>query len=305
MRIVLLLPELAPLVLAGLLGWTGGVKLLRRRAPRQAEDTALARLLPGPRAAALALRAVGAAELAVAAALLLAPLWPVTSVGTAVLGAGFVGYLGYAKVTAPESSCGCASARHTPVTWRSFARAGLVAAVGAGCAVAQAPWWSAAAHRPAAAAPIVLAVAAVFAVTSAELDNRWLLPLRRARIRLFGHPLAASAGEVPLAATVELLEASLAWQTMTPVIRSGLADHWDSDGWRILRYAGVHEGPAGPRPVSVVFAMDAAATMETVKEPVIRVSVVDEELQETISTPSPGMTPRPLLPMAAPGLAGT
>jgi hypothetical protein len=304
MRIVLLLPELAPLVLAGALAWTGGAKL-RSRAARQAEDTALARLLPGPRAAALALRAVGAAELVVAAALLLVPLWPLTAVATAALGIGFLGYLGYAKATAPESSCGCASARHTPVTWRSFARAGLVATVGAGCAAAQAPWWSATAHRPAAAAVIVLIVAAVFAVTSSELDNRWLLPLRRARIRLFGHPLAGPAGEVPLAATVELLEASLAWQTMTPIIRSGLVDHWDSDGWRILRYTGVHEDPAWPRPVSVVFAVDATVTLETVNEPVIRVSVVDEELQETIPTPSPEVTPRPLLPLAAPGLAGT
>ncbi len=319
MRNVLLLPELAPLALAVLLGWTGGAKLLGRHTARQAADTALARLLPGDRTAALALRAVGALELVLAAALLVVPpssvtlwpvalwpvtLWPVTAAATAALGAGFAGYLAYAKVTAPQSSCGCASARHTPVTPRSFARAGLVVAGGAGCAAAQAPWWSAANHRPVAAAVVVIAFGVILVVTSSELDSRWLLPLRRARVRLFGHPLAGTAGEVPVAATVELLENSLAWQTMAPIVRSALADHWDSDGWRILRYSGVHTGADGPRPVSVVFALDANATLHTVTEPVIRVSVVDEESQQAIATPAAEVTRRPLLPMAAPGLAG-
>jgi hypothetical protein len=309
MRNVLLLPELAPLALAVLLGWTGCVKLLGRHTARQAADTALARLLPGHRTAALALRAVGALELVLAAALLAVtpwsvPLWPVTAAATAALGAGFAGYLAYAKVTAPQSSCGCASARHTPVTPRSFVRAGLVAAGGAGCAAAQAPWWSAAAHRPVAAAGVVIALGVILVVTSSELDSRWLLPLRRARVRLFGHPLAGTAGEVPVAATVELLENSLAWQSMAPIVRSALADHWDSDGWRILRYSGVHTGADGPRPVSVVFALDANATLHTVSEPVIRVSVVDEESQQAIANPAAEVTRRPLLPMAAPGLAG-
>lgn len=306
MRNVLLLPELAPLVLACLLGWTGGVKLLGRRTAPQAADTALARLLPGGRAA-LTLRAVGALELVLAAALLAVPpwsvtLWPVTAAATAALGAGFLGYLAYAKVTAPESSCGCASARHTPVTPRSFARAGLVAAGGAGCAAAQAPWWSAAAHRPLAAAGVVLALGAVLVVTSSELDSRWLLPLRRARLRLLRHPLAGTGGQVPVAATVELLESSLAWQTMAPIVRSALAEHWDDGGWRILRYTGVYAGTDGPRPVSVVFALDAGATLRTAGEPVIRVSVVDETSQQVIAAPAAAR--RPLLPVAAPGLAG-
>ncbi|HEY5986493.1 MAG TPA: hypothetical protein VIV12_08970, partial [Streptosporangiaceae bacterium] len=127
----------------------------------------------------------------------------------------------------------------------------------------------------------------------------------RARVRWFGHPLAGTAGPVPVAATVELLERSLAWQAMAPVIRSALASHWDSDGWRILRYTGVHDGPDGPRPLSVVFAIDAAATTQTVQEPVIRVSVIDEERQEIIAVPSLEVPRRPRLPVAAPDLATT
>jgi Methylamine utilisation protein MauE len=297
-----LVADLTPLVLAGLLAWTGGLKLSSRHTARQAAGSALARLLPPPRAAAV-LRAAGAAELAAAAALLVVPLSPVTVAAAVALGACFAAYLGYAKARAPDSSCGCASARHTPVTWRSFARAGLVMAGGAACAAAAQPWWTAAARRPAAAAVIVSAVAVVFAAVSGELDDYWLLPLRRARVRLLPHPLAGAAGQVPVAATVELLERSLAWQVMMPVIRSGLADHWDSAGWRILRYSGVHNGPGGPRPVSVLFAVDASATAGGATEPAIRVSMVDEERQETIDVPAPQATRHRSLPLTATGLA--
>ncbi|HEY1616208.1 MAG TPA: MauE/DoxX family redox-associated membrane protein [Streptosporangiaceae bacterium] len=297
-----LVPELTPLVLAGLLGWTGWVKLFGRHTARQAAGSALARLMPAPQAT-LALRAAGAAELTVAAALLAVPLSPVTAAGTAALGACFATYLGYAKARAPHSSCGCASSRATPVTWRSFARAGLVAAGGACCATAEHPWWSATARWPAAAAVTGLALVAVIAAMSTELDDLWLFPLRRARTRLLPGRLAGTGGQVPVAATVELLEGSLAWQVMAPVIRSGLADHWESSGWRILRYSGVHTSPGGPRPVSVLFAVDANATASGSTEPVIRVSVVDEERQETIAVPSPDVTPHARLPLASPGLA--
>jgi methylamine utilization protein MauE len=307
MAIVLqrLLPGLVPLVVAALLGWTGSVKLLGRRTARAAAASALARLLPGPRVATAAMRVLGACELAVAAALVLRPLSPVTAAATLALGAGFTAYLCYTTLTAPESSCGCASSRPTPVTWRSYARAGLVAAAGACCLVAGRPWWAGIYRRPVLSALTVLAVAAVTAGVSSELDRMWLLPLRRARVRVFGHPLARTAGPVPVAATVELLENSLAWQAMAPVVRSALADHWDSDGWRILRYSGAHDGGGGPKPVSVLFAIDASATLETAGEPAIRVSVVDDESEEMIPTPSLEVTRRPLLPLAAPDLAST
>lgn len=281
-----LFPPVLPLVLGGLLGWSGSAKLPRRRAVRQAAGSALERLLPGRRAT-LALRAVGAAEVALAAALLLRPLSPVGTAGTAALGAGFLGYLGYARAVAPESSCGCTSDRHQPVTWRSFTRAGLVAVGGACCALARAPWWSALARHPAAAVAVIAVLATGLVAVSGDLDQWWLLPLRRVRLRLLGHPLAGTAGEVPLAATVELLERSLAWQAAATVVRSALVDHWDSDGWRILRYSGVQDGPDGPRPVSVVFALDATATAETAGEPVVRVSVVDEERHHIMAVPVP------------------
>jgi hypothetical protein len=290
-----LLPQLLPLTLGILLGWTGGAKLPRRRAARQAAGSGLEHILPGPQAV-LALRVVGAIEVVLAATLLLRPLSPVAAFGTAVLGACFVGYLWYSKVTAPESSCGCSSARRAPITGRSFVRAGLVAVGGACCTLARVPWWSALAHRPAAAALVIAVTMTCFGMVSGDLDRLWLLPLRQARLRLFGHPLAGASGEVPVAATLELLESSLAWQAAAPIVRSALADHWDSDGWRILRYSGLHEGPDGSRPVSVMFALDATATTDTIRDPVVRVSVVDEELHQLVAVPFPGSPGRPLQP---------
>lgn len=297
-----LITQMLPLIAGGLVGWTGGTKLLPRRAERQAKGSVLAHILPNPRAATLGMRVVGAVELVLAAALLTRPMSSVAVFGMAALGVGFVCVLWYARVTAPESSCGCTSTRHTPITWRSFARAGLVAGGGAASAAAPAPWWSAAAHRPVAAIAVTAGMVAVFCIMSGELDHLWLLPLRRARVRLFGHPLAGTAGQVPLAATEELLQRSLAWQSAAPVIRSALVDHWDSGGWRLLRYSGIHQGPAGPQPVSVVFALDANASTETVSQPVVRVSVVDEEGQQAVTDRVLERARRPLLPIAAPRL---
>lgn len=287
------LPELLPLILGALLAVSGGAKLPRRRAARQAAGSALERILPSNQAAALALRGVGAVEIVLAAALLALPLSPATAAGVAALGACFTAYLGYAKVTAPESSCGCTSTRHTPITWRSFTRAGLVAVCGACLALARAPWWSVLAHRPVAAAAVLVLTVVAFGIVSGDLGQLWLVPLRRTRLRLFGHPLAGTSGEVPVAATVELLEASLAWRAAAQIVRSGLVDYWDSDGWRILRYSGVHNGPDGSRPASVVFALDATASADTTARPVVRVSVVDEESGHVVADPALDLASRP------------
>ncbi|MBO3678156.1 MauE/DoxX family redox-associated membrane protein [Streptomyces sp. NEAU-YJ-81] len=291
---------LAPLVLAGVLGPAGAGKLFGRGTARQAPRTALARLLRDGGRAALVLRALGAVELLVAAALLAPPATPLPGAAAALLGAGFLGYLGYARAAAPGSSCGCTARQDAPLTWRAFVRAAAVLAGGVAAALAQQPWWTAAARRPAAALCLVLAAAAALTALSADPDRRWRMPLRRLRLRIAGHPLAATGhplaatghplaatghplaaagapAAVPVAATVELLERSRAWQSASRVVRSALLDHWDDGGWRILQFAGVHGGGAAARPVLVLFAVDAAASLDTVREPAVRVSVIDAD----------------------------
>jgi|SRR5829696_1447027 len=277
------LADVAPLLLGGLLGWTGLAKLTSRTLQRAASESALMRVLHDVRRVSGALRTLGAVEVALAVTLLAVPGRPVPVPGlaAAALGVGFVGYLVHARVTAPDSGCGCSGGDSAPITWRAFARAGLVVAGGLLAAAATGTWWSALQDRPAATVGIIVAGIAVLAMLSTDLDQLWLLPLRKARLRLLGHPLDGTAGPVPLAATVELLERSLAWGAAAPMVRSALIDHWDADGWRILRYAGV----CRDRPVSVVFAMDATATMDTTQNPAIRVTMIDELTQEVIERP--------------------
>jgi hypothetical protein len=282
-----LIASLIPPLLGGLLAVTGAGKLLSRSLPAQAARTALPRLVRGPRGAVLVLRATGAAEVLLAAALLAAPASPLPGAAVAVLGAGFLAYLGYARSTQPESSCGCSARDDTPITWHSFARAGAVALGGGFAAAAAEPWWGEAADAPVAAAALLAAGAAGLAYLSAGPERRWQLAFRRLRLRVTGHPLPGARREdgtaVPVAASVELLERTLAFQAASPVVRSGLIEHWDEDGWRILHYTGTHREGGRERAVSVLFALDAAADLDRAQGHAVRVSVVDQETEEVVT----------------------
>jgi hypothetical protein len=292
-----MISDLVPLVCGALLAATGAAKLFGRRTARVAANTVLVRVLGNGHRAAYALRSLGAAELAVAAGLLALPTTVVPGVAAAVLGAGFTGYLGYAKATAPESSCGCSARDEGPIGARSFVRAGLVLAGGAAAASAGHPWWSQIARRPGWSAPVVLVAAAVLLALSTDLDRVWM-PLRRLRLRVFGTPLTAGSGErVPVEATVELLENSLAWQASAPIVRSALLDSWDDEGWRVLRFAGVYEDDRGARPVNVLFALDRSATVETAPVPAVRVSVIDDRTEEALPMALAGSDLRVALPL--------
>ncbi|MFG1811185.1 MauE/DoxX family redox-associated membrane protein [Streptomyces sp. NPDC049040] len=295
-----LVSPLAPLVCGVLLALTGAAKLLGRRTAQLAANTVLVRVFNDGRRATRALRTVGGVELALAAALLASPAPLLPGLGTAALGLGFTGYLVYAKSTAPESSCGCSARDEGPIGVRSFTRAGLVAAGGLAAAGADTAWWSELSRHAGGSAAVLVAAAALLLGLTADLDRVWLVPLRRARIRVFGNPLpSAAGGRVPVAATVQLLESSLAWQTAMPVVRSALLDHWDDEGWRVLRYAGTYRDARGTHPVSVLFALDLTLTVDTAPNPAVRVSLIDEETEEVV--PSSVLTPVPrrtALPLA-------
>jgi hypothetical protein len=278
------LVSLLPPLLAGLLVWTGVGKLVSRELRAQAARTALPRLVRGPDRSALVLRATGAVEVVLAAGLLVAPGSAAVGAGVALLGAGFLGYLGYARAVAPESDCGCSARTETPVTWHSFVRAGAVAAGGVLAATAAGPWWRALGDRPALAVLLWAIGAGGLAFLSAGPERTWQPRLRRLRLRLTGNPMRGGDGEVPVAASVELLERSLAFQSASGLIRSGLLEHWDEDGWRILHYTGAHHQDGRDRPLSVVFAVAADATLDDARGHVVRVSVVDQETEEVRTT---------------------
>jgi hypothetical protein len=229
-----------PYVIAAFLLWAGLVKLFGRRMRAQAGRTALARLT-GPARAVPALRLVGLAELAVAAALLVPPLHPADGVAAASLSAGFLAYLTYARVAAPTSSCGCLGTHSRPVDPRAFARAGLLLA--AASLAATAP------GGPALPAVIVLEAAVLLAL-SAELDRYWLAPLRRLLVRV-RRPLAIPPpADVPLEASLHLLRRSLAYCSASAQLTSDVLESWDEDGTRFVVY--------GARGRTAVFAVPLA-----------------------------------------------
>ncbi|MFF8991999.1 MauE/DoxX family redox-associated membrane protein [Streptomyces sp. NPDC014983] len=275
--------DLAPLLLGVLLAATGAGKAFGRRVAGQAAGTVLVRVLNDGRRATWVLRSTGAVELVVAAGLLAAPTGTVPGIAAAVLGVGFLGYLGYARATAPESSCGCTARGNGPITWRAFVRAGLVVLGGAAAAGARTAWWTQGARHPLASLAFLVVATAVLAAVSSDLDHLWLVPLRRTRLRIFGHPLVPGRDEeVPVAASVELLERSLAWVAAAPVVRSGLIDHWEADGWRFLQFAGVHDPDGAARPVTVLFAVDPRATKDTTDRPAVRVTLIDDRTDEPV-----------------------
>ncbi|MEO3868713.1 MauE/DoxX family redox-associated membrane protein [Nonomuraea sp. B12E4] len=222
-----------PYVIALFLFWAGLAKLLSRRMRAQAGQSALARLT-GPARAVPALRLVGLIELAVAAALLLPPAHPLDGVAAALLAAGFLAYLGYARVAAPTASCGCLSAHSRPADRRAFARAGLLLAA-ALLAIGAGP------HPP--LPGLVLLEAVALLALSAELDRHWLTPARRLLVRL-RHPLAVPPPrEVPLETSLHLLRRSPAYCSAAARLTSDVQDTWDEDDVRFVVY-GAQEGAA-------------------------------------------------------------
>ncbi|WP_349345311.1 hypothetical protein [Streptomyces rapamycinicus] len=271
-----LVRDLAPLVLAGVLGPAGASKLFGRGAARQAPRTALARLLRDGGRAALALRVLGAVELLLAAALLAPPLTWLP--GRRPPSSARASSATSATPAPPRPAPPAAVRRGRTPPHLARLRPGRRGPRGRGRG---GPGPAALVDRggPPSGRGAVPGPGAAAAALSADPDRRWRMPLRRLRLRFTGHPLAATGARtaVPVAATVELLERSRAWQSVSRVVRSALLDHWDDGGWRILQFAGVYGGGPAARPVLVLFAVDAGASLDTVPEPAVRVSVIDAD----------------------------
>lgn len=257
-----------PLLIGLLLLWSSYGKFAE---PKQAERTALPRLV-GESRAITAYRTVAGIEALVALALLFPPVWAVDAIAAVVLAAGFTGFLIYSKVVVPEASCGCLKASAKPVGGRAIARALLLLATAAVATTASTGWWS--------AGPGVLVLvveAAAFVMLSAELDRYWLLPIRRFRVRL-SHPLAGTASSTaPLVATQRRVLLSPAYRAVDGMLRSDIHDYWDDEDWRYLSYVARYDG----RRATAVFAVPHQdSTPESV-----RVAVVDETSGMTLYRP--------------------
>jgi len=157
--------SLQPLLLGAVLLWSARAKLLSRYATAHARRTALSPLL-GEERAVLAYRLLGGVEAALGATLLIPGLVRVEAVAATALSAGFLAYLSYAKIAAPDSSCGCLSSQPIPVNGRSFGRAGLMLAGSLLAVVSGAGWVSGLADRPVLGVALLLAEGAAIVATS-------------------------------------------------------------------------------------------------------------------------------------------
>lgn len=255
-----------------ILVWSGWMKVADRLASARAGRTTLPRLVGAHRAAS-AYRVTGVLELVIGAALLVPARWWWEPAATSALAAGFLGFLGYSKLAAPESSCGCLGSAAAPVSARSFLRAGLLLAAGCSLFLAGSGWAAASADRPLAGMVVVLAELAAFAGLSPELDRWWLLPSRRLWVRVT-HPLAGQPVHTPLASTVRQLLHSPAYRSVGAVLRSDVREHWDEGEWRFVTYAVAH----GNGPATAVFAV----SLLRYDPESVRVAIVDEATGATL-----------------------
>lgn len=226
------LASVQQVLLGGVLLWASVVKF---RNPDAARRSALKRLVR-ERQVVAAYRAVACAELGLGALLVAPPAVTLEAYAAVVLSVGMLGYLAYAKIKAPESGCGCLGDKETPVRVRGFLRAGLLVVAGVLAAFGPVWWPAAVADRPLATIGLLAVEVALVVALSPELDHRWLLPLRRWRVRV-SHPLAKGPAVIPLESSVQQLLKSNAHRSVADRLRSDLLDHWEEGEWRILTYA--------------------------------------------------------------------
>ncbi|HIW63557.1 MAG TPA: hypothetical protein H9881_13945 [Candidatus Stackebrandtia excrementipullorum] len=261
----------APLIGAVLL-WSASVKLFTRRGTLLSQATALSKLV-GEKHSATAYRGVGGIEAVVALLLLTPPVWWPASAGVVAMSIGFAGYLAYARRHAPESSCGCMSSTHVPISWRGFSRAGWLFAAGGLGILADRFWIDAFAAAPVVLGLVALAQALLFIAVSPEFDGAWLIPLRRLKVA-FTKPLGGDESVVPLDATVTRLHRHDLYRHVAAALRTDIREYWDEDEYRIITYGAHYQSTD----VTAVFAVPLRVDAP---EP-FRVAFVNEETGETL-----------------------
>jgi len=164
----------------------------------------------------------------------------------------------------PEAGCGCfGDLSHTPVSWRSIARSGLLTAAALISISAPPPRLP---GSPALAWLLVAGIAvelAVLAVLSPELGELM--------VRL-GYSEPCEVRRIPVSRTLTSLRASAQWRRYKRHLTDlEPSDVWREGCWRYAVFPGVTEG----RPVDVVFAV-----YTKLRRPPVRAAIVDAATDE-------------------------
>jgi hypothetical protein len=262
-----------PLLLAGVLIPAARLKLFGAHAADVVRATALASVL-GPPHALRAYRFVGILELLIGTLLIAPPARTVNGVAATGLAIGFLGYLAYARHVAPETSCGCLHSRRTPpMSWRSFARAGLLVLAGLLATQAAGYWLDVLVAHPVTATAILTVEAVGVVLLSPELGWTRPVQLRHLPSRL-PRPLISASG-LTLHSSVQQLQQSPAYQQVAG-LHPEILDSWRDNDWRILCYNARYHG----RPATAAFAVP----LRRYDPDAVRVTLVDEYTGATLLT---------------------
>lgn len=260
------------LLIGAVLLWSATVKLFTRRGELKAQNIALTKIV-GDRHSVTAYRGLGGIEALLGLVLLGPPLWWPESAAVIVMSLGFAGYLIYSRKYAPESSCGCMSSKHVPISWRGFSRAGWLFAAGGIGLFADRFWFDALTAAPVTLGLLAIAQLALFIGLSPEFDGAWLIPLRRLKVSVT-KPLGGDQSTVPLDATVTRLQRHDLYRHVSPALRTNIRDYWDEDEYRFITYGARYND----QDVTAVFAVPLRVDAP---EP-LRVAIVNETTGETL-----------------------
>jgi methylamine utilization protein MauE len=272
-----------PVLLAGVLIPAASIKLFGRHAADGARATALASLLGTTRALPV-YRLLGGLELLIGTMLVVPPARTANAVAATALAIGFLGYLGYARRFAPESSCGCLHSRRSiPVSWRSFARGVLLVIAGLLATQTTSYWLDVVVTHPLTATAALTVEAVVVILLSPELGWSHLMRMRHLRSRV-PRPLLSRSG-LTLHSTVWQLQHSPAYQKVAGLVHPDIVDSWDHAEWRILCYKARYHG----RPATAAFAVP----LRRYDPGMVRVALVDEFAGVTLLSSAAASLPTP------------
>jgi hypothetical protein len=211
-----------------------------------AEATAIEQLTPSWLPTVAVSASVGLVEFVVGA-LVLATLWLPWPEAAAALLLGSLGILAaVALQQKPGADCGClGKVARAPLSRRTVARAGVLAAMVLAAAVAGQPW-TAASHQPVAAA-VVLAAGLGVCLGSPEV-SAWRSQ-SQPRPRRFADCATAA---IPVADTLAELRRDSLWDKALPYLRGpDVIDDWRDACWRYLCFSARYE----ETPATAVFAV--------------------------------------------------
>ncbi len=264
--------DIQALIIGATLLWSGVWKAFIPRSGEIAVRSALLVLFRRERITKTVYRLLGIAEIA-AALLLLAPpyLWWKMGLGV-LLATVFLAYLFFSVRAAPGKPCACMGGREVAVSWRTFARTGLLLSFSLIGLMAHDSWLTTIFTNPWYSGIVILEGFLILAL-SPDLNWIWTHPLTPTR------QVDCATARVPLSQTLEQLRASSAFQGLSKYLTSDLSDHWREACWRFLCFEAQYEG----RKATAIFAVPILPQPQRIRAVVM--SEIDDTIYLTVGPP--------------------